>query len=72
MQDVILLVVGISDESRERGEGDNDIWVEWLGLVEMGKKMLHTADLVLQHHQRQAVRTIHTLAPHCKTWKRKL
>ena len=66
-RDVFILVVRISDESRQRGEGDNNIWIE-LGRVEMGKEVLDTTGLVLQQHQRQTLRTIHTLALHLKTW----
>ena len=67
LRDVFILVVRISDESRQRGEGDNNIWIE-LGRVEMGKEVLDTTGLVLQQHHRQTLRTIQTLALHLKTW----
>ena len=66
LRDVFILVVGISDESRQRGEGDNYIWVEWTGLVEMGSELLDTTGFALQHHQLQTLRTIHSLARHRK------
>ena len=62
--DVFVLVVGVSDESRQRGEWDNNIWIEWTGLVEMGKELLHTTGLVLQHHHRQTLGTIYSLTRH--------
>ena len=64
LTDVFFLVVGISDESRQRGERDNGIWIECTGLVEMDKELLDTIGLVLHHHQ--SVRTIHSLTPHRK------
>ena len=60
--DVFVLVVGVSDESREGSEGENDIWIEWMGLVEMGKELLDTTGLVLQHHHRETLRTIDSVA----------
>ena len=39
LRNVFFLVVGISDESRQRGEVDNDIWIEETGHVEMCKKL---------------------------------
>ena len=62
--DVFVLVVGVSDESRQRSEWDNYIWSEWARLVEMGKELLDTTGLVLQHHHRQTLGTIYSLAQH--------
>ena len=59
--DVFVLVVGVSGESRQRGEGDNDIW---MAIDEMGKDLLGTMGLVLHH--RQSLRTIHNLTRHQK------
>ena len=59
--DVFVLVVGVSGESRQRGEGDNDIW---MGLVEMGKELVDTIGLALPHHH--SLRTIRTLTRHRK------
>ena len=69
--DVFLLVVGVSDESRQWCKGDNGIWIEWTGLAEMGKKLLHATGLVLQLNQLQTLRTIPKLFRHWKTWNRK-
>ena len=61
---VFVLLLCTSDESRQPGEGYNDIWIEWMGLVEMGKELLDTMGLVLHHHQ--SLRTIRALTRHRK------
>ena len=58
-----MVGVGISDEFRQRGEGDYDIRGEWMGLVELGKEPLDMG-LVLQHHHPQKLRRIDSLGPH--------
>ena len=63
-EDVFVLLLCTSDVSRQRGEEDNDIWLEWKGLVEMGKELLDTTGLVLQHDHRQTLGTIYSLARH--------
>ena len=64
LRDVFILVVGTSDESRQRDEGETDIWIEWMGLIEIGNELIDTKGLVLQHHQRQTLCTIDSLARH--------
>ena len=50
LADVFVIVVDVSYESRQRGEGDYDIRSEWTGLVEMGKELLDRMFMLLQHH----------------------
>ena len=66
LRDVSLLVIGISNESFQRCEGDNDSWVERMGRVELGSQQLHTTGLVHPNHHRQTLRTILTVARHLK------
>ena len=54
--DVFVVDVGVFDESRERGEWDNNISIESTGPVEMGKEPLDTISLALRH--RQSIRTL--------------
>ena len=53
---VLFLGVGTSDESRQRGEGDNDIR---MGLVELDRELFGTTGLVL--NRLQTLRTLHSL-----------
>ena len=55
-------MVVVSDVSRQRGEGNNEIWIDWSGLDEMLMELCETAGLLLQHHHRQTWRPIDSLA----------